>query len=338
MKKSKIILFLFIFPIYIFGQEFTLKSGVNFFFDNTEFAGSSYTLDQTMAGVHLAPEIGLKWDKSNSLYGGVNMLKQLGSIKTIDNVRLLAYYQFKDKNTFFRAGAFEKEDLFNDYSNFFFQDSVRYYRPIIEGLFLKKGNDRRYFKLWLDWTGLQSDTIRESFFLGASAYHAFARSFFTSFQSYVFHYAGTRPSHPNQHVCENILAQISLGYKYSGKDWNNVTVSGGVLAGFERNRQFMDDTYIPVGFVAQADAEYKRWGVQNLLYAGQPRMKLYNEFGHNLYWGNPFLRGNLYFQNKIYLKVFDTKYVTGELASRQSFSEGKLYFEQLFLLSASLSK
>lgn len=32
------------------------------FFDNTEFAPSTLSADQTMAGVHFAPEIGLKWE------------------------------------------------------------------------------------------------------------------------------------------------------------------------------------------------------------------------------------------------------------------------------------
>ncbi|VBB46332.1 hypothetical protein TRIP_D390016 [uncultured Paludibacter sp.] len=338
MKHIKIIFFLAIFPSILFSQKLTWEVGTDFFFDNTEFAKSSYTIDQTMAGIHLNPEIGVKWDRKYTLYGGVDMLKRLGSNDVADDIHLLAYYQFKDKKTLFRAGLFKKEDLLDDYSNFFFQDSVRYYRSVMEGLFFKKGNKNQFVKLWLDWTGLQSDTVRESFFLGASAYQGFAKHFFADFQSYVFHYARTQPPISDQYVCDNILAQVSVGYKYSYKNWDKIVVSAGILAGFERNRKNMDDYYMPVGFVGKVDAEYKQFGMENLLYAGEQRMKLYNDLGNAFYWGNPFLRGNFYLQNKLYWKVFDTKYVSGQLASRQHFSEGKLYFEQLFTLSASIGK
>lgn len=338
MKYFKIIVFLMFFPVVIFGQKLTWKGGLDFFFDNTEYAGSSYTFDQTMAGVHFTPEIGFAWDKKHAIYAGVDMLKKLGSNLAVDNTTFLAYYQFQDKKSLFRAGSFSKDELLSDYSNFFFQDSVRYYRPSINGLFYKQGTDKKYFKLWLDWTGLQSPSVRESFFLGASGSADFNRHLFSNFQTYVFHYAGTRPSTPNQHVCDNILAQASFGYKYSDNNWNKIVVSGGILAGFERNRQYMDDAYIPVGFAGRADAEYKQWGTENLVYAGQARMKLYSEFGNGFYWGNPFLRGNFYWQNKIYWNVIKNKYVTGQLSVRSHFSEGKVYFEQLFTLSADIGK
>lgn len=338
MKSLKVIILLASFPIILMGQKISFKQEINFFFDNTEFAGSHYTVDQTMAGVDLSPEIGINWDEEHTIFGGVNLLKQLGSSSVIDNLHFLAYYQFLDKNTFFRAGSFNKEQLFDDYSNFFFQDSVRFYRPTMNGLFLRKGNENRYYKVWLDWTGLQSTTIRESFFIGASAYHLYKNNIFADVQGYLFHYAGTRPSTIGQHVCDNLLVQTSLGYKYSKDNWEKILVSGGILAGFERNRENLNNYYTPIGFVGKLDMEYKQFGTENLLYTGQSRMKLYSDLGNAFYWGNPFLRGSFYLQNKLYWKVFDTKHVTGELASRQHFSQGNIYFEQLFTLSAKIGK
>ncbi len=338
MKHIKFILILIFFPSILFGQKLTWNAGLNFFFDNTEYAGSSYTIDQTMAGVHLAPEIGVKWERNHAIFGGANVQRNLGMTPAIYKVNLLAYYQYKDERRVFRAGSFLKNELLDDYSNLFFQDSVRYYRPTMDGLYFKKGDKNRFIKLWLDWTGLQSDTVRESFFLGASGYYTLPKGFFMDFQSYVFHYSVMRPVLPDQHVCDNILAQASIGYRYSDKNGCKILVSGGVMGGFERNRKFMDDAYVPIGFVGRADAEYKRFGMENLLYAGKPRMKMYGEFGNELYWGNPFLRGNFYLQNKLYWKVFDTKYVQGELAARTHFSEGKVFLEQMFTLSAKIGK
>lgn len=329
-------LLLILFPALTFGQRLITKASLEFFFDNTEFARSSYTIDQTMSGVHLRPEIGMSWEKKHAIFGGVDFLKQFGSSVAVDKTTLIAYYQYKDNKTLFQAGSFNKNELLNDYSAFFFQDSVKYYHPTMNGLFLKKGNDSRHIKLWLDWTGLQSATIRESFFLGASGYNDFNPHLFSNFQMYVYHFAGTKPSLPDQHVCDNVQAQLSLGYKYADKNWNKILITGGVLAGFERNRKYSNDPYLPVGFAGQIDAEYKKWGTENLMYIGQSRMKMYNEFGHDFYWGNPFLRGNFYWQNKLYWNVINNKKVTGQLSVRNHFSQGKIYFEQLFTLSASI--
>lgn len=336
MKKITSIFLLTFLNMLSFGQTLLTKGNLDFFFDNTEFAGSSYTFDQTMSGLHLRPEIGIGWDKKHAIYTGVDLLKKMGSNSTIDQTVFLAYYQYKDKNTFFQVGSFAKNNLFDDYSSFFFQDSVKYYRPAVNGLYLKKGDKSRYYKLWLDWTGLQSPTVRESFFLGATAYNEFNKNLFADFQMYVFHYAGTRPSLPDQHVCENILAQASVGYKYSDKNWNKIIVSAGILAGYERNRKYLNDPYIPIGFVRRVDVEYKRWGTENLIYSGKRRMKLYNEFGNQLYWGNPFLRGSFYWQNKLYWNVIKNRNVTGQLSVRNHISQGRVYTEQLFTLSATI--
>lgn len=336
MKKVVSAIWLMIIPLIGFGQKLMTKENLEFFFDNTEFARSSYTVDQTMAGVHLRPEIGMGWDKKHAVFGGVDFLKRFGSQVGVDKTALIAYYQYKDEKTLFQVGSFNKIELLSDYSSFFFQDSVKYYQPTMNGLFFKKGNDKRNIKLWFDWTGLQSETIRESFFLGASGHNNFNTNLFSNFQMYVFHFAGTKPALPDQHVCDNVQIQASIGYKYADKNWNKVLISGGVLAGFERNRKFMDDPYMPIGFAGQVDAEFKQWGTENLIYAGQSRMKMYSEFGNQFYWGNPFLRGNFYLQNKLYWNVIKNKKVNGQLSIRNHFSEGKVYFEQLFTLSVNL--
>lgn len=344
MKKNYLVLIIFL-PAFLFGQKLAWKAETDFFFDNTEYAKSSYTIDQTMAGIHFSPQLILNWKNSKDNYSlntGINLLKKLGSTNSLDKAQFLVDFQYDNKLTLFKAGVFNRADLLDDYSNFFFQDSVRYYHPVMEGLYLKRGNKKHYFKLWLDWTGLQSDSIRESFFLGASAFQKLDKHFFVDFQSYLYHFAGTRPSTPGQHVCENIVAQTSVGYSYKNKNIgiNNLLLKGGIMTGFERNRVDLSTFYTPIGFVGEADIQYKRFGLDNLLYAGQPRMILYdnNGLGNQLYWGNPFLRGNFYLQSKLYWKVFDTKYVSGELASRQHFSEGNFYVEQLFTLSAKIGK
>ena len=326
-----------IFPAASIAQEFQWKVNLNYFFDNTEFSESTLTKDQTMAGVHFSPELGMKWDQNNSIFGGVDMLKKSGSNTVVDKVKFIGYYQFHDDNTLLRAGSFQKGELLSNYSDFFFQDSVRYYRPVMEGLYFRKGNECAFFNLWLDWTGYQTENDRESFFLGASGYKSFGSLFFVDFQSYMFHFATTRPDTQGYGVCDNLLGQVSAGVNYSNnRGLNSLLFSIGTLAGFERDRQKMSDYKTPVGLVLRANADYKSFGTDNKFYFGQSRMTMYEKYGTDLYWGNPFLRSGNYVESKWYWNLIKSQYVKGQLAAKMQFSEGKVFFEQVFTLSASI--
>lgn len=337
-KNLKIIvLFIAVLPLFASGQELQWKVNLNYFFDNTEFAKSTLSADQTMAGVHFAPEIGVKFDENQSVFGGMDLLKKSGSVPILDKAKLIAYYQFKNENTFFQAGAFPRGELLSNYSSVFFQDSINFYRPVMEGLYFKKGNENEFINLWMDWTGMQTNKNRETFFLGASGYKSFKTMFFGEFQSYMFHFAGVRPADPYVSVNDYVQGQFSVGAKYSNdRGLNNLMFSAGVLASYERDRQHIKNYGTPVGAVIRLNADYKGIGTENTVYIGQPRMVLYYRYGNELYWGNPFYRSTNYIENKIYWNFIENQYVKGQIASKMHYTEGKLMFEQLFTLSASI--
>ncbi|MFA5045845.1 MAG: hypothetical protein WC542_07940 [Paludibacter sp.] len=336
VRNKFIILFLGL-QLGSFAQELQWNAGLNYFFDNTEFARSSLTKDQTMTGVHFSPEIGLKWNSAHSVFVGSDLLKISGSQNVIDKVDLFAYYQYNTPKVLFRAGAFPRTEILSNYSDFFFQDSINYFRPIMQGVFWQVGQNNAYFNLWLDWNGHQTVVNRETFYVGASGHKRFG-FFFTDFQSYMYHYANVRPSNPTYHVCDNALAHLSLGVDYSNKEGlDTLLFAVGVLAGYERERGLPDNTNAPLGAVLRLNVEYRLFGLNNTVYMGDPRMVMYNKYGGDLYWSNPFLRSGSYVESKLYLKVIHTKEVQARLASNFHFSEGKLMFEQVFTLRASLN-
>lgn len=338
MRLFNIFVFALLFPVVLFSQELKYNTEVHFFFDNTEFAKSNLAIDQTMAGVTLTQEIGWEFDDKHYIMGGVDAMKRLGGHDVLDDIHLLAYYHLKDDNTLFKVGTFHRHDLLDDYSNFFFQDSISFYKHTMEGIYFVKGDEKQFVKLWLDWTGLQSETERESFYLGASGYKKFGKLFFADFQSYMHHFATTRPNPKHLTVSDNLLGQLSVGLKYSNKKGlNNLRFSVGVLSGFERDRINMDNYGTPTGGVAQLDFDYKGFGIENLFYYGQERMVLYERYGNELYWGNPFLRSNMYLQNKLYWNFINNDHVKGQIAARTHLSEGKVYFEQMLTLSAHIN-
>ena len=340
IKMKKIICLLslvLVFLLPLSAQKLVWNANLNYFFDNTEYAKSTITKDQTMTGVHFAPEIGLAIDSVHSFFAGADLLKTAGSQNVIDDIQPLAYYRYQNQKVSFYAGAFSRSELLSNYSDLFFQDSVNYYRPTLTGIFWQMGKKSSFFNLWLDWSGHQTATVRETFFAGASAHHKFGLMFL-DFQSYMFHFADTRPMNPTYSVCDNILAHLSVGVDYSNQTGiDTLLVAAGVLAGGERERSLANGSYFPVGAVIRLNAEYKGFGTQNMLYFGNARDVFYNKYNNALYWNNPFLRSGFYFQSKWYLDVIRSQSVNGRLNLNLHFSEGKLMYEQVFTLRAGLS-
>lgn len=315
-------------------QEYRWKLGFEYFFDNQEYKKSSYTDPQTMNGIWLQPLAGISWNSEHTLFGGVNLLKIPGTDEVADKTELVLYYQYENPRVLFRAGSFSSIEALPNYSDFFFSDSVNNFMPLMQGFFWQIGKERNFFNVWMDWTGYATPEARENFFLGLSG-KASHGIYFGDFQSYLYHYAGTRPENPAYGVSEHMQLMASTGIEYVSEENFNGLFSVGILAGFERDRK-ADISYKPVGFTARADASFWKFGTENTFYAGDARMRLYPVYGSELYWGNPFLRGSTYLQSKWYVNLIETERVSARLNFNLHFTEGNILFQQTFSVSASI--
>lgn len=320
-------------------QNTGFSADFNYFFDNTEFAGSSLTIPQTMTGMHLIPSLNIRLDSRQQIIAGVDMLLLSGSSERISDVMPLAYFRFSEKKQRLLIGSFPRSQTVQHYSEFLIQDSVHYFRPNLHGIFWEFGSRKRFINVWLDWTGNQSETVKESFFVGLSGRYDFGKGFFADLQSYMFHLANTSPKTPFHHVCDNIQGIANLGYqeKY-GFLKSTLTITAGLFAGFERERGAVYESYTPFAFVSQASVDSKWGGLEAKLYLGDSRMKFYNKYANDLYWGNPLQQSGKYFQGRAFWRFLDNGFVKGTLNYKLHFSEGKMFHEQSLLLSASLNR
>lgn len=334
--RQRLLVFFLSIQISAFAQSFEWKAGMNYFFDNTEFLESTLTRDQTMTGVHFSPEVGLSKDSVHAFFVGADLLKISGSHNFLDIVRPIAYYQHKTSKSVLYAGVFPRAELLNNYSDFFFQDSIAYFQPTLSGIFWQLKNSSSFFNIWLDWNSHQTAVNRETFFVGVSALKQH-KCLFAEFQSYMFHFANTRPNNENYNLTDNILGQLSVGVNFANRQGlDTLLFSAGVLAGMERDRYIDNGTHTPIGLVLRGNAEYKCFGIQNSFYWGDPRMVFYNKQGTRLYSNNPFLRSNYYLESKWYMDVIQSQSFNGKVVIKLHFSEGKLFSEQVFTLKASL--
>ncbi len=67
-------------------------------------------------------------------------------------------------------------------------------------------------------------------------------------------------------------------------------------------------------------------------------MILYQNYGNQLYWGNPFKQSGKYTENKFYIKIFNNERVKAKIGYIFHFAENKIYHEQVRTLKASLEK
>ncbi|WP_352423030.1 hypothetical protein [Proteiniphilum sp.] len=319
----------------LLAQEYRWRVGVDYFFDNREYKHSSLTDPQTIHGVWFNTLGGVSWDSTHTIYAGVDLLRKTGTKKTIDKTDIIIYYQYRKPKTLFQVGTFPRNEVLPNYSDFFFEDSVTYFKPLIQGVFFQLGNDRNFFNAWMDWTGYATSTNRESFFLGFSG-KASKKILFADFQSYLYHYAGTLPANPDYGVSEQMQIMASAGLERKEPDSFKWLLSAGVFAGVERDRK-AEETYKPVGFVARADAEFYGIGTETRFYTGDARMRLFPRYGGDLYWGTPFLRGSSYLQSKWYIRLLESNRVSARVNCNIHVSEGKVLLQQTLSVTANIS-
>lgn len=328
MKKLSIlvsVLFLAVFTVA--SQELLWKAGVHSFFDNTEFTGSKVQIPQTMAGVHLTPEIGVDWEKNHRIYAGVDLLHEWGGDKIFARYDPVIYYEYAGHPFHFYMGAIPREKLLKRYPRMFFQDSIRNYRPVINGFFWEYARKKNYINIWLDWTGRQSEKTNEAFFMGWSGRYTYQWFYFQHF-GYMYHYAKKKEPVLQEPIHDNGLILTSFGLDFSSLlPLETLEINGGWSIGLDRDRG-VGEWATPQGFFSELKAEYRGLGLLNTLYLGDGQQIYYSDHGSNLYWGDPFYRLKRYNRTDLSIHFFQSRVVQLKFVCSFHLAERKMYNQQ----------
>ncbi|RZA00305.1 MAG: hypothetical protein EOP47_14355, partial [Sphingobacteriaceae bacterium] len=103
------------------------------FLDNREYK-AFIPRSRTYSGTRLALDVGFNFDSLNRFVVGVNGIHEFGAKPYFLKVDPVAYYNYNGKNWLFNAGMFPREGLISDYPRSMLNDTLRYYRPNVEGL------------------------------------------------------------------------------------------------------------------------------------------------------------------------------------------------------------
>lgn len=338
MKRSFYIFISFLFiSAAAYSQDLNWRLDLFSFFDNTEFGRSAVTIPQTMAGVMVAPEAGLLWDSIHKVNAGVNLMHEYGSPKAIDKFYPTVYYEFNRGAQKFMMGAFPRSRVLEKYPRLFFQDSITYYRPNINGIFWEFRQNKNYFNVWLDWTGRQSKTVNEAFFIGFSGRYNMGMFYLQHF-GYMFHLAGKMDPVVEEALHDNLLFDTSMGIDLSGKTcFRTLEANVGWVTRRERSRAENTGWIKLNGFLSEAKLEYKFLGFFNTFYRGDGMMYFYSERGNALYWGDPVYRANIYNRSDFYVIFMQRRNVNIELTYSLHFLESRVYNEQMLKVIVNLN-
>jgi hypothetical protein len=313
----------------LFAQKIEWKTGLHSFFDNTEFGHSLVQNPQTMGGIHFIPEAGLDWKNGHRIFVGIDLLHELGSNKIIDITYPVVYYEYENKGFRFYMGAVPRQLVLDKYPRMFFQDSIKNYRPTLNGFFWEYQRKKNYANIWLDWTSRQTEERHESFFMGWSGeYHPgifYARHF-----GYMFHLAGVMNPEIPEAVHDNGLLLTSFGINFAPKTgFEKLEVNAGWSIGLDRDRD-IGVWNKPQGLLSELKIEYRGLGIFNTYYKGESQQIFYNDHRNELYWGDPIYRSKEYNRSDFYIYFIKTNIVKVKFIYSLHFTEGQIYHEQAF--------
>jgi hypothetical protein len=300
-----------------------LEGELNFhgFADNREYAKSN-RFSQTIFGSRISPEVGILIDSTHRLRIGINALQEFGGRDFFKKADPVIYYQYQKNKWNFFIGSFPRLNLIDDYPRAQLADTLNYFRPNLEGMLVKYETSKFKETVWVDWNGKQTDTDRETFLFGFSGKYQPGK-FFVSHYAYMYHYALSAISPPNQYLEDNGAIKVQLGLDFSNDTFlDSLTISAGGMLSIERVRG-LGTSSTPKGFIANLNAGYKKFSLSNTFYAGE---------GHHLINGDAFYTAKTYDRLDLGWTPIMFKNIEGKFTFTLHFVENVIDSQQAFSL------
>jgi hypothetical protein len=253
--------------------------------DNREF-DNGLSRSQTIFGTLGTIEIGTTIEK-NSLFAGISELYEFGSRIDFHLPRLILYYKFENQNKVFQFGSFPRLGMI-DFPLAMLADTLQYFRPQIEGMLGKLTGNWGYQLAFVDWTGRQTKTVRESFMAATSGEIKLNKWFF---RNYILlnHLAHSAEKPVDQHIRDYFGFALLPGIRWGCNKWSGCQLQGGLLTSIYRERSVTDGFLIRNSFLLEGTCCYSNFTLLNTLHMGK---SLQFALGDPLYRSTSYLRSD----------------------------------------------
>jgi hypothetical protein len=319
MKNLTAFLSLVLLSLVATSQNFEWKAGFHGFFDNREYF-NEYTDPQTIFGSRISVEGGFAVNEYNRFKAGIDYLYEFGSKGDLIAPDFIMYYNGQLKYINFYIGAFPRRNLI-DHPLILLKDTLEYFRPNIEGMFLEFKTGMFYHNVWIDWTSRQTNTKRETFLIGGEGMIR-KNIFFYRHNFIMYHYASPAISVPDDHIRDNGGLTASIGVDLSSKiPLDSLMAASGIAVSYDRIRNKYDFNF-PVGWLSKLMVVHKGFGINGLYYNGDRQILLY---GEGFYKSQQYGRLDLFYESNNSRKIrgklqFSFHFIPGTINSSQSFT------------------
>ncbi|SHN07888.1 hypothetical protein [Mucilaginibacter sp. OK098] len=275
------------------------------FLDNREYK-DFVARSRTYSGTRTAFDLGLNLDSLNHFIVGVDAIHEFGAKPYFLKVNPIAYYKYESSKWLFDAGEFPREGLISNYPRALLNDTLRYYRPNVEGLLARYHNEHFTETGWIDWVSRQTQTDREQFLFGFEGKWkpSLFGPFYISHYVLMMHDAGAEVLLPDDHIGDDGAAQVRLGLDFSRKQttFDSLSFEAGAMASFQRRRG-LGGAKTPIGFVSSAYLSYHRFAAFDEFYAGQ---------GSEITYGDAFYEKKFYNRLDLMFTPFLFDHIKGQ--------------------------
>ena len=304
--KAKIIILLFAVSMVCELPAQSFKWGLRFDtkFDNHE-RGPLRHLGTVKSGtyfsVRLAPQVGIGWGErgNHSIMAGGSFTLDMGAKIDYKNMVLLLYYNYDSPQYGIYAGKFERRHLIGAYSRAIYSGVSTFYDNVVDGFALQYHPENGYMEVVLDWDGLQSPTMRESFRgLISGEYNIPLHPvdwLSTGFSFDMYHLASRTGL--SDGVVDHLAFSPWVGARFEKfAPWfERLTLQVGWLEMFDRERAGTNRWLMRGGATIDVDIRKWRVGIRNRFYVGQVQMPLWAAYGNRIYKGDPFYAGTPFY-------------------------------------------
>lgn len=307
-------------------QELGIKAGVYSFFDNREYF-NYYENDQTIFGARAYANASIHIDKKNEFVIGLDGLYEFGSEFDPYEIRPIIYIHHKNELLDLYLGSFYRNQIIN-MPDVLLNDTIQYYKPNVEGIYISYQKEYFNHNLWIDWTSRQTDANKEIFSIGGSGAVNIGK-FFYKHDLIITHHALTAKLNTNEHIRDNGAIYSRIGINSSGfLFFDSIALSTGIVFSYDRTRNITPLRYYK-GSMTELCLSYKAFGLKYTNYAGT---------GQNIMTGNSLFEAKYYNRLDLIWKIFDRPGIEGEIGLSFYLINDFIEYSQKFTLRAEIDQ
>jgi hypothetical protein len=293
--------------------------------DNREYY-TPYAIHQTFFGVRINPGVRFTLDSVHSLHAGINYMYEFGG--ELDGVRpqLDLYYAYRGARLEMRFGAFPRKEVL-DYPDMLLVDSIRYYRPNMEGASVACAWAWGRVHAWVDWMGRETPENREAIHAGFDARLEAGVLYLQAITTRAHLALTTTPGDPYE-IRDDGSVLALLGADLSGRLLlDRLDVATGVSGLYVRQKPAPEFSW-GQGWFSRLEAGHWIVGIMGSWYLGDPSPLVY---------GDPLYASGNYGRFDFYIDPFKHPRIRSKIGWNLHVIPGDgLYHSQQVLISVSL--